>query len=152
MWRKVLSIVMAIVVVTGMAFGPQSGFLTGALAMLASNVFFGQGPWTPWQMYGFGLAGYAAGWFGKAVLSRSRAAVAVFGALMCLMYGFLLDSWMLVGFVQPDSVAAALATYAAGLPLNLLHAAATVAFLLPIATAWPPMLDRVKRKYGIAAS
>ena len=142
--------VMAIVVITGMAFGRQSGFITGALAMLVSNMFFGQGPWTPWQMYGFGLAGYAAGWFGQTRAGSSRVAVAAFGAALCLLYGFILDSWMLIGFVHPTSIAAMLATYAAGLPGNLVHAAGTVVFLLPIATAWPPLFDRIKRKYGIS--
>ena len=44
----------AIVLVTGVAFGPAPGFATGALAALASNVLLGEGPWTPWQMLGWG--------------------------------------------------------------------------------------------------
>ena len=143
--------VMAIVVITGMAFGRQSGFITGALAMLVSNMFFGQGPWTPWQMYGFGLAGYMAGWIGQTSAGKHRAAVVAFGAALCFLYGFILDSWMLIGFVHPTSIAAALATYAAGLPGNVIHAIGTVVFLLPIATAWPPLFDRIKRKYGLSA-
>lgn len=143
--------VMAVVVITGMAFGRESGFITGALAMLVSNMFFGQGLWTPWQMYGFGLAGYAAGWFGQTRLSGNRVAVTAFGAVLCLVYGFILDSWMLIGFVHPTSMAAVMATYVAGLPGNLVHAAGTAVFLLPIATAWSPVLERVKRKYDIAA-
>ena len=57
--------VTAIVIVSGACLGPQSGFLTGALAALSSNLFFGQGPWTPWQMYAWGLAGYLAGLLGR---------------------------------------------------------------------------------------
>lgn len=53
--------VSAIAIIAGVAFGRKSGFMVGALAALASNFFFGQGPWTPWQMYAWGLAGYGAG-------------------------------------------------------------------------------------------
>ena len=51
----------AIAIIAGVAFGRRSGFMVGALAALASNFFFGQGPWTPWQMYAWGLVGYLAG-------------------------------------------------------------------------------------------
>ena len=53
--------VSAIAIIAGVAFGRKSGFMVGALAALASNFFFGQGPWTPWQMYAWGLVGYGAG-------------------------------------------------------------------------------------------
>lgn len=53
--------VSAIAIIAGVVFGRKSGFMVGALAALASNFFFGQGPWTPWQMYAWGLVGYGAG-------------------------------------------------------------------------------------------
>ena len=57
--------VTAIVIVTAMAFGRSTGFMTGALVMLVGNIFFGQGPWTPWQMYCMGLVGYISGTFAQ---------------------------------------------------------------------------------------
>lgn len=53
--------VSAIVIMTGMVFGPETGFLTGALTGFVSNFIFGQGPWTPWQMFSWGMIGFAAG-------------------------------------------------------------------------------------------
>ena len=53
--------VSAIAIIAGAAFGRRSGFMVGAIAALVSNFFFGQGPWTPWQMYGWGLIGYLGG-------------------------------------------------------------------------------------------
>lgn len=53
--------VSAIAIIAGAAFGRRSGFMVGAIAALVSNFFFGQGPWTPWQMYGWGLTGYLGG-------------------------------------------------------------------------------------------
>ena len=53
--------VTAIVIVTALAFGPEAGYLTGALAGFLSNFLFGQGPWTPWQMFSWGMMGLLAG-------------------------------------------------------------------------------------------
>ena len=53
--------VAAIVILTGVSFGGEAGFLVGCMIMLLSNMFMGQGPWTPWQMFAFGLIGFLAG-------------------------------------------------------------------------------------------
>ena len=53
--------VCAIVVIAGACFGGESGFLVGAVAGFVSNFFFGQGPYTPWQMFCFGIVGFVAG-------------------------------------------------------------------------------------------
>ena len=65
--------VSAIAIIAGIAFGRKSGFMVGALAALASNFFFGQGPWTPWQMYAWGLVGYGAGLLAMAPAKRRSA-------------------------------------------------------------------------------
>lgn len=51
----------AIVVLTGIALGPQAGFFVGATARFICNLFSGQGAWTPWQMIAWGLIGALAG-------------------------------------------------------------------------------------------
>ncbi len=63
----------ALVIITGIAFGPEAGFLTGALARLILNVFMQQGPWTPWQMFCWGLLGFLAGLiFNKVDLNKLK--------------------------------------------------------------------------------
>ena len=51
----------AIVILTGVSLGGEAGFLCACLIMMISNMFFGQGPWTPWQMFSYGMIGYLAG-------------------------------------------------------------------------------------------
>lgn len=51
----------AMVIISGIALGPEAGFLVGALARLVCNFYIGQGPWTPWQMFCWGLLGFLAG-------------------------------------------------------------------------------------------
>ena len=143
--------VMAIVIITGIGFGRQSGFITASIIVLVSNIFMGQGPWTALQMYGFGLCGYLAGCLRHTFITRHRVSIMVLGFLSVFLYGFLLDTWTLVGFVQPLSPATIITTYTTGAAYNLLHAIGTVVFLLPIAASWPHMFDRIKRKYGIGA-
>lgn len=144
--------VSAIVIVSAISFGKQAGFLVGALAALASNMFFGQGPWTPWQMYAWGLIGYIAGVLHEAGVFRKPLFVYIYGFVSALLYGGILDSWNVVGYVYPFSWPAALVVYGAGLPFSLIHAVATVVFLLPIYAPWSRKFERIKRKFGIKGS
>lgn len=62
----------AIIIITAVAFGPEAGFLTGALTAFVSNFIFGQGPWTPWQMFTWGLVGFLAGILQNAGVFKGR--------------------------------------------------------------------------------
>lgn len=144
--------VSAIAIIAGAAFGRRSGFLVGALAALVSNFFFGQGPWTPWQMYGWGLVGYLGGILAQAGLFEGRAGKAVllgYGFLSGPLYGVVLNVWSIVGFYHPETLGQAAIVYAAALPLDIVHGAATVVFLLALYLPWQRKLARVKRKFGL---
>lgn len=139
--------VTAVVILAGITLGRSQGFLCGALAALASNLFFGQGAWTPWQMFAWGLVGYLSGVLTQAGFLRRKAGVLVWGFLSCLIYGFLLDSWTIIGFVSPLTPGAAMATYGAGLPFTLIHALSTVLFLLLLYRPWCRIIRRMQTKY-----
>lgn len=141
--------VSAIVILAGVCFGQQSGFLTGTLSALVSNLFFGQGPWTPWQMYAWGLMGYVAGALASTKLFRRPWAVLLYGFLASFGYGFLMNSWTLFSFVQPVTWQAALATYGAALAFDATHAVSTVAFLSVTLLPWQKELRRIRQKYGV---
>lgn len=141
--------VSAICIVSGAMLGPRAGFATGALAALVSNFFFGQGPWTPWQMYAWGLVGYLAGVLAGRGLLGQRWVRLGFGFVSALLYGLILNSWYVVGFVHPLTLPAALAAFGAGLPWDILHGVATVAFLTAIWEPWARKIRRVVLKYGL---
>lgn len=141
--------VSAIVILAGVCFGRQSGFLTGALSALVSNLFFGQGPWTPWQMYAWGLMGYVAGALASTKLFRRPWVVLLYGFLASFGYGFLMNSWMLFSFVHPVTWQAAMATYGAALAFDAAHAVSTVAFLSVTLLPWQKELRRIRQKYGV---
>lgn len=142
--------VSAVCILAGVVFGRRCGFMVGALAALVSNFFFGQGPWTPWQMYGWGLVGYLAGVLADAgIFDRVRPAVYVYGFLSGLLYGVILDSWHVMGYVSPLTWESALLAYGAGMPFNLVHGVSTVVFLLALYAPWRKKLERIRAKYGL---
>ena len=143
--------VVAIVIIAGVSFGGEAGFLTGAVTGFVSNFFFGQGPWTPWQMFAFGVIGFLAGvLYKKGKLRRNVASLCVFGGIATLIiYGLLLDTASLFMFSSNITSGALLAMYATGLPFNVIHALATVFFLAVLAKPMTEKLDRVKMKYGL---
>lgn len=142
--------VSAICILAGVVFGRRCGFMVGALAALVSNFFFGQGPWTPWQMYGWGLIGYLAGVLADTGLfDRFRPTVYAYGFLSGLLYGIVLDSWHVIGYISPLTWEGALLSYGAGLPFNVVHGVATAAFLLALYAPWRRKLERIRAKYAL---
>ena len=141
--------VSAIAIIAGVAFGRKSGFMVGALAALASNFFFGQGPWTPWQMLGFGLVGFVGG-----VLFSGRRVrlvpLLLYGFLsVFVLYGVLLDTASMLMYNAAPSWQLWLATCASGVVFNLIHAGSTAVFLLVLYKPLLSKLARVKEKYGL---
>ncbi|MEG1512828.1 MAG: ECF transporter S component [Raoultibacter sp.] len=142
--------VSAICILAGVVFGRRAGFMVGALAALVSNFFFGQGPWTPWQMYSWGLVGYCAGVLADAGFFEYHPAMLYgYGFLSALWYGLILNSWFIVGFVHPLTWPSALLAYGAGLPFDCVQGVATLVFLLVLYVPWKKKLERIKRKYAL---
>jgi uncharacterized membrane protein len=143
--------VIAIVIIAGVALGWERGFLIGALTMFVSNMFFGQGPWTPWQMFAFGLIGFISGIvFKKGRLSRRPVVMAVFGGFAALVvYGGIMNPANVLMYQSHPAWGMFVAAYITGLPFDLVHAVATVVFLLLLSKVMLEKLDRVKTKYGV---
>ena len=79
--------IFAVIMLSGIAFGPEAGFLVGAVSAFASNFFYGQGAYTPWQMFAYGAGGMLAGFlFAKGRLPRKPAVMGVFGFLATLLF------------------------------------------------------------------
>lgn len=143
--------VVAIAIIAGVAFGGEAGFLVGAVTGFVSNMFFGQGPLTPWQMFAFGVIGFLAGiLFRKGLLLRSRTALCVYGGLATfLIYGGLMNPAAMLTS-QPNPTWEMLwPYYLQGIPFDLVHAIATVVFLYIAAEPMLEKLDRIKVKYGL---
>ncbi len=143
----------ATVIITGVSLGCEAGFITGALTAFVSNMFFGQGPWTPWQMFALGLLGFISGLvFRKDIRTKTQRALLclLYGALSTFfIYGGIMDSAYVLMAGSEPTLAALLAAYASGLPFNLIFAGATVVFLLVLTRPILNKLRRIKKKYGL---
>lgn len=142
----------AVVIVTGISLGAEAGFLTGSLTMLLSNMLFGQGPWTPWQMFSMGLIGLLAGLLAAAGKERmeKRSSLCLLGLISPLViYGGIMNFASLLMMSYTINKESIIAIYLSGIPMDMLHAVSTVIFL---AVGGKPMLEkieRVKKKHGI---
>jgi len=148
--------VMGVVMVAGAAFGAEAGFVVGSVAALASNFFFGQGPWTPWQMMAYGVGGLLAGlaFHGRVACGREvRPGVfAAFGALgVLLVVGPLLDASTVFTTGPVITPGFVLAVLAAGLPANVSLAVSTAVTLGLVGRPLLRKLDRLRGKYGMLA-
>ena len=139
----------AIVLIGGMQFGAQAGFLTGALSALASNLFLGQGPWTPWQMYAWGMIGFLGGILEQKGVFRRKIFLYGFAILSGVLFGWFMNLWTLIGYVRPITIETIFLTYAMSLTMDLTHSASNVLFLALLEKSWGKKLGRLKVKYGI---
>lgn len=138
----------AVVILSGIAFGGETGFLVGAATAFLSNFFFGQGPWTPWQMFAFGMVGLVSGiGFGKQIKSGLLLAILGFLEVLILYGGIMNPASVLMSQPHPTSEML-LSAYALGIPADLVHAASTALFLWLAGKAVLQKLKRVKKKYN----
>lgn len=143
--------VAAIVILSGVCFGAETGFLVGAVTMLVSNILLGQGPWTPWQMFALGLVGFAAGvLYGKGILRRTKVSLCVFGFLASvIIYGGIMNMSAVLTWQSYPTWAMVFSTYLLGLPFDLLFGLSTAVFLWVLTDPMLEKLERLKEKYGI---
>ena len=150
--------IIGVIMIAGIAFGPESGFLTGALSVFASNFFYSQGPWTPWQMMAYGFAGFLAGILfcrQRKKLAESRFFIPVMGAFgffsILLIVGPLLDCCTVFTVLPKLTVKSVLSVFAAGVPVNIKTGFATAVTLILACRPLLWKLDRVQCKYGLLA-
>lgn len=143
--------VVAIVIIAGVSLGAEAGFLVGATTGFVSNFFFGQGPWTPWQMFCFGVIGFVAGiLFKKGLLNKNKLSLCIYGGLSTLLiYGGLINLGSLMTITPHFTWQELLAVYASGFWFDLVHSIATVFFLFLVSGPMIEKLERIKLKYGL---
>jgi energy-coupling factor transport system substrate-specific component len=140
-----------IVLIAGYTLGGAPGFAVGALSGLVSNFWLGQGPWTPWQMAGWGMTGLLGAWLAAATNRRvGRLGLAAVCAFAGFAYGALLDFSLMVTYGGEQSLDRYLAISARGVPFNIAHAAGNAALALVAGPAMVRMLLRYRRRFQFA--
>lgn len=141
--------VSAIVILSAYVFGAEAGFIIGAVAALVSNIYFGQGPWTPWQMFAWGMAGLTAGWLRSTWWMKKRGGLLLFGFIWGFLFGWIMNIWYIISLPDAFSWALVLSAYVSSFYFDLAHALSNVFFLAILAYGWTRVLERFRRKYGL---
>lgn len=143
----------AIIIITGIMLGKQSGFLCGCLTAFISDFFFGQGPWTPWQMIAFGLIGVLSAivFSGKRQKhAEKRVLISIYGFFVTfVLYGLILDTATVVMYTDKPRLSTFLATYGAGIFFNFVHGLSTFVFLMILSQEMFRKIKRIKVKFDM---
>lgn len=136
--------VTVIAVCAGAALGLRSGIAVGGIAALVSNLFLGQGVWTPWQMLAWGACGAVGALLARWL--RRRIVLAGVTFVLGLAFSSFMDIWNWLTFYEQHTWATLLATNARGLPFDLAHAIGNVVIALVAGPELLKLLDRYGRR------
>lgn len=133
--------VTALVIISGVYLTAEAGFLTGAMTALISNIYFGHGAWTPFQMLAWGLIGLTAGFLSER-LKKNRLLLLVFGAFAGALYSLIMDAWTVLWYSGGPDVALYKAAVISSLPFTAVYAVSNVIFLLFLGKSFGRKLSR----------
>ncbi|MBQ8763664.1 MAG: ECF transporter S component [Clostridia bacterium] len=141
----------AVIMLTGIAFGPETGFIVGAITAFASNFFYGQGAYMPWQMMAYGAGGMLSGFvFLNNKVPRKPWIMAVFGFLSVILWiGPLLDTSHIFLMMPEINFSSVTASLASGFPVNVSQGVCTALMMFLLGKPLLEKLDRIKLKYGM---
>lgn len=133
-----------LVIISGYVFGPSFGFMVGGVAAIMSNSFLGQGPWTPWQMLAWGLAGASAGILKNFMKNPSRLFLSIFAFAWGFLFDYIMNIWHWLFFVKPLSLQSFIAVYISSFYFDFMHAVGNFTFTYLLGTDFINILSRFK--------
>jgi len=136
-----------IVIFAGYALGGAPGFAVGALAALVSNFWFGQGPWTPWQMAGWGLCGVLGALLALGTRNAGRLALAATCGFAGILYGALLNFSLMATYGGDLSWRHFLVLEGRAIPFEIAHVLGNVVLALVAGPAMVRMLVRFRQRF-----
>lgn len=141
-----------VIIMAGLVFGAESGFIVGAAAALVSNMFLGQGPWTPWQMYAWAMMGMCAGLLKNSSFLKTLWGKSIFGFIWGFLFGWFMNLWIIVGNIENMSLEFVIGIFLSSVYFDLAHALSNVFFIIVFSASWLKILERFKKKCGLLNS
>lgn len=134
------------VIISGYVFGPYHGFMVGFIATLVSNGFLGHGPWTPWQILSWGLAGLSAGFLSKFHTKPSRLLLSIFAFCWGFLFDYIMNLWHFLTFVYPYTLKNFIALYSLSFYFDLMHGLGNFIFVYFFGKDFITLLQRFKNR------
>lgn len=138
----------AIIIIAGVSLGADAGFICGALTALISNIYFGQGMWTFFQMVSWGLIGVLSGIL-RSQLGKHKWQMYPFGAFSGVLYSFIMDVFSVIWQDDGFNLARFVAYAAGSAPFCAVYAFSNVVFLLILGPRMIRSIGRVVLKYDL---
>jgi energy-coupling factor transport system substrate-specific component len=139
-----------IVFISGFVLGGAPGFAVGSVAALASNIFFGQGPWTPWQMVGWGGVGVLGALLGHLTHRRlGRVNLALACAVSAAAFGAWMNIHLWVTYSGDHTLATLGAYFATSLWFDVAHVGGSIVFCLAFGPALVQALARYRTRFEV---
>jgi energy-coupling factor transport system substrate-specific component len=138
-----------VIIVSAIVFGKEAGFMIGSIAAIVSNIFLGQGPWMPWQVFSWGMMGLTAGVL-KDIIMNKKTLLLIFGFLWGFIFGWIMNLWSVLFLGSGETgLYVYISACVASFYFDLAHALSNVFFLLVFRKGWTKILLRAKKKYGL---
>ena len=141
--------VTAIVIITAIAFGKDAGFLTGSMSALVSNIYYGQGPWTPFQMLAWGFIGFLAGIIFYKKEKPNMILLIVVGIIGGVIFSLMMDVWTVLAIDGAFTMSRYMLAISTSTPFMVLYSASNAAFLALFTKPILEKLNRIKVKYKV---
>lgn len=138
----------AIIILTAVYYGRETGFMVGAFTALVSNFYFGQGGWTPFQMLAWGLTGYFAGMLGK-WLSKNKILLLIYSALIGVFFSLLMDIYTCLWMDGKVIVSRYIVQVSSAAKVTVSYAVSNIIFTGLFMQPFGRVFKRLCIKYGI---
>jgi energy-coupling factor transport system substrate-specific component len=138
------------IICSGYVFGPMAGFMVGAVTPVVSNIFLGQGPWTAYQIFTWGLIGLLAGFLGRLAIPQPalrKAVLLPYGALAGILYAMIINVWFWAMYIYPHTLATYKGVLYTASLWTVSHSLANVVFLWLLGGRVTELLERFKRRF-----
>lgn len=137
-----------LVMMSGALFGQRVGFLTGAMSAFISNLFLGQGPWTPWQMIAWGAVGVGASHVASA-FQPVKIGLVIFGAAAGFLFGWWMNVWVALAAGHQVFFQTWILACMASFPMDVAHAVSNILFMHLFYDKSRRIFVRVRHKYNV---
>jgi energy-coupling factor transport system substrate-specific component len=134
-----------LIVCSGYVFGPVAGFMVGAVTVIVSNFFLGHGPWTPYQMLAWGLAGASAAYLRRFGLNTRL--LIIFGIIWGYVFGAIMNLWFWTAFVYPLTPRTFIISQLNSVWFDTFHAIGNTIFLGLFGKKTISILERFRKKF-----
>lgn len=135
-----------IIMLSGIGFGKEIGMMVGVITALSSNLVLGQGPWTPWQMFLWGLMGYLSGVLSK-FLRKNKVFFIIYGFIWGFAFGWIMNLWAITGYYSEISREIFIVSCISSFYFDLAHSLSNVILIKLSGDRFNKVLKRLKEKY-----